>query len=110
LRGEAVYEAAQNFAKKHGLILLVKGAHTAIYAPNGDVYFNSSGCNGMATAGSGDVLTGIITGLLAQGLSPLHAAIAGVFYHGKAGEAAAKLHGNAGMVASDIITNLSIAE
>lgn len=110
LRGENLYDAAQIFAQKRNLNLLVKGAHTAVYTPEGNVYFNSTGCNGMATAGSGDVLTGTLTGLLAQGLTPLSAAIVGVYFHGLAGESAANIHGNAGMLASDIITNIRIGE
>ena len=108
IKGEAVYEFARNFAQEHKVILLVKGAHTAIYTPEGNVYFNSSGTNGMATAGSGDVLTGVITGLMAQGLSPKNAAIIGVYFHGKAGELAAKLIGDSALTAGDLIENLKI--
>ena len=106
--GENIYAASKDFAKKKKVILVVKGAHTAIYLPSGKVYFNGTGNNGMATAGSGDVLTGIITGLLAQGLSPEGAACAGVFYHGKAGDKTSSKMGERALTASDIINNLNI--
>jgi NAD(P)H-hydrate epimerase len=83
-------------------------AHTAIYLPDGVVYFNSTGNPGMATAGSGDVLTGIITGLLAQGLSPKNAALVGVFYHGKAGDVAAQRFGERALIASALLNALRI--
>jgi len=107
-RGEDMYEHARDFAIKQNIILLVKGAHTAIYQPNGNVCFNSSGTNGMATAGSGDLLTGMITGLLAQGMNPEHAAIVAVYLHGKAGQKAAQHLGNAAMIAGDIISHINI--
>ena len=107
-RGEEVYDAARLFAQKHELILVVKGAHSAIYTPSGNVYFNSTGTNGMATAGSGDVLTGMITGFLAQGIEPVHAAICGVYFHGKAGEAAALEKSDSSMTAIDLLDYLKI--
>ena len=64
--------------------------------------------NGMATAGSGDVLTGIISGFIAQGVKPLEAAILGVYFHGKAGEAAASKFGDAAMISGDIISHINI--
>jgi hydroxyethylthiazole kinase-like uncharacterized protein yjeF len=87
-------------------IWILKGAHTAIALPNGEVYFNSTGNPGMATAGSGDVLTGIITGLLAQGYKPEEAAILGVYLHGYAGDKASKKTGVASLLASDIIEGI----
>ena len=75
-------------AIRYHIIIVLKGANTAIITPKGDVLFNSSGNAGMATAGSGDTLTGMITGLLAQGYHPIPAAILGVFLHGMAGDLA----------------------
>jgi len=88
------------------IIIVLKDAHTAIFCPNGNVYINSTGNPGMATAGSGDTLTGIITGLAAQGYSPQDAAILGVYCHGKAGDKAAAKGSMTGLIASDIIDNL----
>ena len=79
-------EKQKVFSKKHKLIMVLKGAHTSISNIDGVVSFNSTGNPGMATAGSGDVLTGIITGLLAQGYKPFDAARLGAFIHGKAGD------------------------
>ena len=96
----------QQFAKKHQIFVVLKGYQTAIATPEGDVYFNSTGNAGMATAGSGDVLTGIIVALLAQGYSAKEAAMLGVFKHGEAGDLAANSRGQMAMIASDIIDNL----
>lgn len=96
----------REFAIKYRLIVVLKGAHTSIALPDGTVYFNSTGNPGMATAGSGDVLTGIITSLLAQGYSPTHAAVAGVYLHGLAGDIASSIRGIESMIAGDIIENL----
>jgi NAD(P)H-hydrate epimerase len=90
-------------------IVLVKGAHTAIATPDGAVYFNSTGNPGMATAGSGDVLTGILTGLLAQGYSAKEAAILGVYLHGLAGDLAAKEKSQHALIASDLTDFLPAA-
>lgn len=92
-----------DFAAKYNLIVVLKGAHTSIALPNGKVYFNSTGNAGMATAGSGDVLTGIIIGLLAQHYTPEIAARLGVFIHGLAGDMAKDDWGEEGLIASDII-------
>jgi NAD(P)H-hydrate epimerase len=106
--GEEIYAEAKKFVADKKIILVVKGAHTAIYLPSGKVYFNSTGNAGMATAGSGDVLTGIIIGLLAQGLSPEYAAIIGVFYHGKAGDVAVQHFGERALCASALLKALRI--
>ncbi|MCF6352613.1 MAG: NAD(P)H-hydrate dehydratase [Cyclobacteriaceae bacterium] len=90
------------FSVKHQLIIVLKGAHTSIANLDGSVWFNSTGNPGMATAGSGDVLTGIITGLLAQGYNPFDAARLGVYLHGSAGDIAATQLGQASVIASDI--------
>jgi hydroxyethylthiazole kinase-like uncharacterized protein yjeF len=99
----------QQFSKKHKVIVVLKGAHTSISDTAGNVYFNTTGNPGMATAGSGDVLTGIITGLLAQQLSPLDSAIAGVYLHGLAGDKALQLQSQESLIASDIIASLGTA-
>ena len=90
------------FSRKFHVIVVLKGAHTCITAPDGKAYFNSTGNPGMATGGSGDVLTGMITSLLAQSYSPLHAALLGVYLHGAAGDKAAIKHRN-GLIARDIV-------
>lgn len=78
--------SAKEFAIKNRIILVLKGANTAIVLPSGEIYFNSTGNPGMSTAGCGDVLTGIITGLLSQGYSPAESAILGVYIHGLAAD------------------------
>ncbi len=102
-------DLAREFSKKFQVILVLKGAHTAICLPDGRCYFNSTGNPGMATAGSGDVLTGIITGLLAQNYSPVHAALLGVFLHGLAGDIAAGKNAEESLIAGDIALNLGKA-
>ncbi|MEI6822835.1 MAG: NAD(P)H-hydrate dehydratase [Bacteroidota bacterium] len=94
---------------KYNIYIVLKGAQTAITTPQGDCYFNSSGTQGMATAGSGDVLTGVITGLLAQGYEPKDAALLGVFLHGLAGEHCLGPRSLETMLAGDIIEHLSQA-
>lgn len=97
------------WAQKHNVYLVLKGAHTTIATPEGKVYFNSTGNPGMATGGSGDVLTGIIAGLAAQGYSVLDAARIGVFLHGKSGDIAVQSTGQESLVATDIIEKLGKA-
>ena len=92
----------KEFSKKYQLILLVKGAHT-ITVFEDQMYVNSTGNPGMATAGSGDVLTGIISGLIAQGYSLLDATILGVYIHGRAGDLAVLRSGVEALTATDII-------
>ncbi len=99
----------KQFSVNHGLFVIFKGAHTTISTPDGHLYFNSTGNPGMATAGSGDVLTGIITSILGQGYTPLQAAILGVYLHGLAGDLAANEKGQASLIASDIIDFLPAA-
>ena len=91
------------FAEKNQLFIVIKGAYSKIVFPDGAVYVNSTGNPGMATAGSGDVLTGVISGLLAQGYTPQDATLLGVFLHGKAGDLAAQQLGQESLIASDII-------
>ncbi|HCW08663.1 MAG TPA: bifunctional ADP-dependent NAD(P)H-hydrate dehydratase/NAD(P)H-hydrate epimerase, partial [Cytophagales bacterium] len=84
-------------------VIVLKGAHTSVATPEGNVYFNSTGNPGMAKGGSGDVLLGIITGLLSQGYSSADAAMAGVYVHGLAGDLAASDLGMISMTATDLI-------
>lgn len=102
-------QKARKFAKEHNLYIVLKDAYTAICTSEGNVYFTTCGNPGMATAGSGDVLTGIILGLLAQGYEPETAAVAGVFLHGTAGDLAAAHWSEQGMIAGDIIEALGKA-
>lgn len=94
---------ARDFAQAHSCILVLKGARTIVAGPDGRIAICSTGNPGMATAGMGDVLTGIITGFLAQGLTPWHAALTGVFLHGLAGDLAAQKQGQAGLIARDLL-------
>ena len=96
-------------AKELSCIMVLKGHHTLIATSEGEVWFNTTGNAGMATGGSGDVLTGIITGLLAQGYVPKDAALLGVWLHGKSGDIASKRHGQEALVASHIIEFLGDA-
>jgi NAD(P)H-hydrate epimerase len=89
-------------AQELGVFIVLKGANTAIACPDGACWFNSTGNPGMATGGSGDVLTGILTGLLAQGYAPRDACLLGVFLHGLAGDLAAAEKSRAGLLAGDI--------
>lgn len=98
-----------DFSIKHKVIVVLKGAFTSITSPDGRCFFNSTGNPGMATAGSGDVLTGIILSLLSQGYEPLLAAIIGVYIHGTAGDFARDYLGEEALTASDIINNLGNA-
>ncbi|MGH1388267.1 NAD(P)H-hydrate dehydratase [Kordia sp.] len=93
---------AKAFAKKYNVILLIKGAHSIIIYDN-FLYINNTGNPGMATAGSGDVLTGMLTGLLSQNYDPISATIFGVYLHGKAGDIALSGLGYQALIARDII-------
>ncbi|HEY8689126.1 MAG TPA: NAD(P)H-hydrate dehydratase [Chitinophagaceae bacterium] len=102
-------ELALKMSDDHKIYIVLKGHHTLIATPDRQAWFNSTGNAGMATGGSGDVLTGIFTGLLAQGYSSLETCLLGVYLHGLAGDIAAdKLSQNA-MIAGDIIDNLGNA-
>lgn len=94
------------FSRQFNTIVVLKGAFTSVTTPDGFCRFNSTGNPGMATAGSGDVLTGIILSLLAQGYQPEDAAVMGVYIHGLAGDIAAENTGEEALIASDIINNL----
>ncbi len=100
-------EKAKQFAKEYCVYIVLKGAYTAIVFPDEKVYFNSTGNAGMATAGSGDVLCGMILALLTQGYTAEESALLGVYLHGAAGDKAAEKRGKASMIASDIIENIN---
>jgi NAD(P)H-hydrate epimerase len=102
---ERLTKALQLAEKLQGYVVL-KGHYTAICMPDGHVMFNTTGNAGMATAGSGDVLTGIITGLLARGYKQREACMLGVYLHGLAGNLAAEELGEECLIASDLITHL----
>jgi len=99
-------KTAREFAASFNCILLLKGHRTVVASDLGKTYINSTGNAGMATAGSGDVLTGVITAFLGQGMSPFDAAKYGAYYHGRAGDLAAGACGKTGMIATDIIAHL----
>lgn len=98
--------AARSLSKQLGVHVVLKGARTVVAAPDGTVHVNVTGNPGMATAGTGDVLAGTIGALLAQGVGPLESARAGVFLHGRAGDLAAGIKGEASLIAGDLIEAL----
>jgi len=100
---------AKKYAMQHELIIVLKGAYTLIVTPDGGLYFNSTGNCGLATAGSGDVLTGVLVSLLAQGYSPEDTARLGVYLHGRAGDLALKAQSEESLIATDVIHNLGKA-
>jgi NAD(P)H-hydrate epimerase len=97
---------ARDFAGRYGVTLVLKGAGTVIATPQGEVFINTTGNPGMATGGTGDVLTGMIGSLLAQGQGPVLAACLAVSLHGIAGDLAAEEKGEAGMIAGDVIEKI----
>ena len=99
----------REFSIKYGVFTILKGAHTAITTPEGRCYFNPTGNPGMATGGSGDVLTGIIAGLKAQGYSSFESCILGVYIHGLAGDLAETIIGQEALIAGDIIDHIGKA-
>lgn len=99
------FAVAGDFARRHNVIVVLKGAHTLVASPTGEIAVNDTGHPGMATAGTGDVLTGIIGSLLAQRMAPWDAARRGVWLHGLAGDAVGRA-GQAGCIASDLIDHL----
>lgn len=109
LNSEERLQKAIEMAQYYKIIIVLKGRYTAVIRPDGDVYFNPTGNPGMATAGSGDVLTGVIAAFISQGYKPEMAAAIGVFVHGKAGDIAAEKVGEFGLIATDIIDNIGIA-
>ena len=101
-------EKARELTKKYKIILVLKGAYSFIVTPN-DLYINTSGNPGMATAGSGDVLTGVITALVSQGYQPLLAAVLGVYLHARAGDLAAEKLSYESVIAGDIAKHIGAA-
>lgn len=97
---------AKKFVRSHNATLVLKGHETIVATPHGGFYKNKTGNPGMATAGAGDVLTGMITAFLGQGIEPFLAARLGVFLHGLAGDYAAKEVGEISLIASDILDNI----
>jgi NAD(P)H-hydrate epimerase len=97
---------ALEFSQEFNLVVILKGAPSVIAAPNGEAWINPTGNEGMATAGSGDVLTGIVGGFLAQGMLDIDAAVLGCCVHGKAGDLARDEIGSRGMIAGDILAML----
>ncbi|MDD5227091.1 MAG: NAD(P)H-hydrate dehydratase, partial [Candidatus Omnitrophica bacterium] len=100
---------AQDAAQKYGVVIVLKGHHTVVAAPAGNGYLNRTGNPGMATAGSGDVLTGVIAALIGQGLPYFDAACFGVHVHGLAGDMAAAKIGPISLTAGDILKWLPMA-
>ncbi|MDR1702442.1 MAG: NAD(P)H-hydrate dehydratase, partial [Sporomusaceae bacterium] len=101
-------EIARRFAADWGCVLVLKGAPTITAFPDGEAYINSTGNEGMATGGTGDVLTGIIAGFISQGMSSCDAAVAGVYIHGLAGDIVAA-KGMIGITATDILAAVPAA-
>jgi len=99
---------AREFARRHRVVLVLKGARSVVALPDGRVRLNGSGNPGLASGGMGDVLTGLIGGLLAQGLSAADAAVLGVFLHGRAADRLLSSMGNAGMIAGDLLRELPV--
>jgi len=97
---------AKDFAKKYNLVVALKGYRTVVAAPNGKAYINDTGNPGMASAGCGDVLTGIIASFLGQGMDGFKAARLGVYLHGLAGDYAARKKGKISLIATDILNKL----
>jgi NAD(P)H-hydrate epimerase len=100
---------ARRFARERGVFVVLKGARTVIARPDGLVAICPTGNPGMATAGTGDVLTGMIVGLLAQRVPPWEAACAATYFHGLAGDLASQHCGQLGMLASDLIAQIPYA-
>ena len=101
-------DLVKSFSKKYKVIIVIKGAHTFVIDRD-DIYVNNSGNPGMSTAGSGDVLSGVITSLIGQTYEPVIAAVLGVFLHGKSGDIAASELGYESVLASDIAVNIGKA-
>lgn len=102
-------QTALQFSRDWGVITVLKGTRTVIATPTGEVFININGNPGMATAGSGDVLTGVITSFIAQGFKPIDAAVFGVYIHGMAGDIMAESRGEHGLLAGDIVEGITRA-
>jgi ADP-dependent NAD(P)H-hydrate dehydratase / NAD(P)H-hydrate epimerase len=99
-------DIAVEFARQYNIVLVLKGRGTVVAGPDGDHYLNETGNVGMATGGTGDVLTGMIASFVGQGMQPFNAAIAGVYLHGLAGDIALKEKGALSLIATDILNKL----
>jgi len=102
-------DIARDFARRYNIYVVLKGAYTVIYAPDGRRWVNPTGNPAMATAGTGDVLAGVVGALLCQGLEPLQAAQCGVYLHGLAGDRVRDRLGYHGLIASDVLEELPYA-
>jgi len=102
-------KSAKDFVKKYKQILVLKGHKTIAASPNSKTYVNNTGNPGMASGGTGDILTGIIASLLGQGIAPFKAASLGVYVHGLAGDLAKKEKGETSLVATDLLNKLPLA-
>ncbi len=106
---EARMLKAVEMSRHYNLFIILKGHYTSLVRPDGKVYFNSSGSPALATPGSGDVLTGIITGFMAQRYKPEVSALLGVYIHGLAGDIASRTNGQYGVLATDIASSVGMA-
>lgn len=100
---------AIRFSKQWKTVTVLKGARSVVATPEGEVFVNTNGNSGMATAGSGDVLTGVITSMIAQGLDPVGASVLGVYLHGRAGDIMVAERGEHGLLAGDLVLGLTKA-
>jgi NAD(P)H-hydrate epimerase len=103
------FNVARDFAVRHRVVLVLKGARTLTASPDGKVHINSSGHAGLASGGMGDVLTGLIGSLLAQGLTAMDAATLGVYLHGLAADRLLATFGDAGLLATDVMFEIPAA-
>ncbi len=102
-------KVAKDFSLRYNLTTVLKGYHTVVASPAGEIWVNKNGNPGMATAGCGDVLTGIIAGLIGQGIKPFPAAKLAVYIHGLSGDLAAEEKGQIGLIATDVLNKLPLA-
>jgi NAD(P)H-hydrate epimerase len=113
ITGESIQEnrwqIARDRATAWNTVLVLKGAHTVIAAPDGEIFISPIRTDALATAGTGDILAGMITSLLGQGMKPKEAALTGVYLHGLAGILAAARYNTRSIIASDILASLSDA-
>ena len=103
------FTVARDFAVRHNVVLVLKGARTLVASPDGLVHINSTGHAGLASGGMGDVLTGLIGSLMAQGLNALDAATLGVYLHGLAADRLLATFGDAGLLANDVMYEIPAA-
>ena len=100
---------AKKYAEEHGCVVVLKGKNTVAASPEGEIYINKTGGSGLSTAGSGDVLSGMIGGLMAQGLTPFSAACTGVYIHGMAGDLAERDMSPYSLMSNDILNYIGKA-